>query len=111
MRNIFFILQIICFAIVGCDGKDRVHKSNTEVLKEHKLLDSFSEKVEYIPETHTEINTDTILGNGFRVKIRYLRHIKEYVSIEYDEDSIHHRKYYYDFVSKVTVYKDSKRDI
>ena len=115
MKNLLFLLTLVSVMFIGCDGKDRVHLSNTEVLKEHKLLDSFSEKVEFIPESHVEINTDTILNNGFRVKIRYHRHIKEYVSLEYNEDSIHHIKHYYDFVAKVTIYKGSeeifKKDI
>ena len=51
-------------------------KTNTEVLKEHKLLDSFSEQIKYIPEKYTEVITDTILSNGFRVKIKYYYDMK-----------------------------------
>lgn len=107
MKKLLFLLPVLSIVLFSCDGKERVYKTNTEVLKEHKLLDSFSEKVEFIPEFHTEIKTDTILDNGFRIKIRYHRHIKEYVSVKQTKDSIKHTINYYDFVSKISIYKDS----
>lgn len=115
MKKILFLLILVGVALLGCDGKERVHLSNTEVLKAHKLLDSFSKKVEYIPESHLQINTDTLLSNGFKIKINYQRHIKNYVSVVFNEASIQHEKRYFDFVSSVTIYKDSteilKQDI
>jgi hypothetical protein len=41
------------------------------VLRETDLLESFSEELKYIPEQPTEIVTDTILSNGFRIKTTY----------------------------------------
>jgi len=37
MKKLLLLLNLICLAFLGCDGKERVHLSNTEVLKEHKL--------------------------------------------------------------------------
>lgn len=108
MNKLLLLIAFIFICFVSCDGRDRGNKTNAEILKESKLLDSFSEKIEYIPDSFTEINTDTILSNGFRIKIRYHTHMKEYVSKNYKIDSINHKKHFYDFVSKITVYKGSK---
>ena len=65
---IFFILAV---ALSSCDGRERAYKSNAEVLSASNLLESFSEETHFIPEAPFEIFTDTILSNGFQVKIKY----------------------------------------
>ncbi|WP_397362625.1 hypothetical protein [Olleya sp. R77988] len=108
MNKYTLLLFGILIAFLSCDGRDRVNKTPKEILVENKLLDSFSENIKYFPEKYTETTTDTILSNGFRVKIRYFSHMKEYVTESYTKDSINYKKHYYDFVSRITVYKDDK---
>lgn len=66
-------LFIIVFTatLLSCDGRDRIHKTNAEVLTENNLFDAFSEQVTFVPNAKVEIVTDTILSNGFQVKIKY----------------------------------------
>jgi hypothetical protein len=65
------ILILIVIAFVSCDGRDRAYKSNKDVLMEANLLESFTEALKFMPEQPTKIETDTILSNGFSVKINY----------------------------------------
>ncbi|WP_100615716.1 DUF4738 domain-containing protein [Confluentibacter citreus] len=69
--NKLCVLIILVISLIGCDGKYRSHRSNEDVLREANLLESFSEQLKYIPEQPTEIVTDTILSNGFNIKINY----------------------------------------
>lgn len=71
MNKLLFLLFLSIVTLASCDGRDRKYKTNTEVLKENKLLESFTEEIKFIPEAYTEIETDTILSNGFKVKIKY----------------------------------------
>lgn len=69
--NNLLILLLTTIVFISCDGRDRKYKSNAEVLHENNLLNSFSEKIEFIPKHHVQIVTDTILSNGFQVKLKY----------------------------------------
>ena len=57
--------------LISCDGRDRIYKTNAEVLHESNLFNVFSQQIKFIPEQSIEIETDTILSNGFQVKIKY----------------------------------------
>ena len=55
MNKLIPLLLFIAVLFIGCDGRSRAKQTNTEVLKEHNLLDSFSEHTEYIPMEYTEV--------------------------------------------------------
>lgn len=100
----FLILLFFCsFAFISCDGRNKAHMSNIEVLKEHKLLDSFSEKTEYIPEKYTETITDTILSNGFKIKIKKHLDMNNAVLKKYKVDSVIHKQFYREFIFDVNI--------
>ncbi|MFL0352451.1 hypothetical protein [Xanthomarina sp. GH4-25] len=109
MKTLFSSLFLILFILLAsCDGRDRVFKSNTEVLLENKLLDSFSENITYIPESYTEVVTDTILSNGFHIKMKTYSNMEQSVLNTFNRDTINHKEYYREFVSEVIITKDSK---
>jgi hypothetical protein len=109
MKTLFStLILILVICLSSCDGRDRVFKTNTEVLIENKLLDSFSEKITYIPETYTEFVTDTILSNGFHVKMKTFTTMNKHVLNEFKQDSIIHKEYHREFVSEVIITKHSK---
>jgi len=66
-----FIFIIVIITHLSCDGRDRIYKTNAQVLSENNLLETFSEQIKFVPETKVEIVTDTILSNGFQIKIHY----------------------------------------
>lgn len=110
MKQFIFLLVIATIGIVSisCDGRDRMFKTNTEVLIENKLLDSFSENITYVPETYTEVATDTILYNGFHVKLKTYTIMDKHIVNEFKQDSIVYKKYYREFVTDVIVTKNDK---
>lgn len=110
MKRFIFLLVFATIGIVSisCDGRDRVFKTNTEVLIENKLLDSFSENISYVPETYTEIVTDTILNSGFHVKLKTFTVMDKHVIHAFKQDTVVYKKYYREFVTDVIVSKNSK---
>ena len=69
--NKLILIIILVIGFVSCDGRHRAYKTNKEVLMEANLLESFTEALKFIPEQPTQIVTDTVLSNGFEVKINY----------------------------------------
>jgi len=101
------LLAFLIFTIItlsSCDGRDRKHKNNKEVLIEHNLLDSFSERIRYIPETYSEIETDTLLSNGFRVNIKTYTEMQDNVFNEFIIDSIKYKFYYRNYTGKLNIF-------
>lgn len=104
MNRLLVLILLILIAFSSCDGSDRKHKTNKEVLKENKQLDSFSEYVKYIPETYSEVETDTILDNGFRVIIKTYTEMNDNVLNEFRIDTINHKFYYRTYTGKLDVF-------
>lgn len=102
----FIILLLAFIALVSCDGRDRKYKSNQEVLKEHKLLDSFSTKTTYFPAEYTEKVTDTILSNKLRVKMKYYSLENDAILNEFKVDTITHKHYHRRFAANIEVFNN-----
>ncbi len=103
MNKLYVLILIIFIAFLSCDGRDRVFKTNEEILIENKLLDSFSESIKYFPETYSEVETDTILNNGFKVKIKTYTDMNSSVLIEFTQDTINYKRFYREFLSNIIV--------
>lgn len=101
------VFFVVILSFIACDGQDRMHKAPQEVLLENKLLDSFSENITYIPKEYTEVVTDTILSNGFRIKIKYYTDMNNSILEEKTIDSIKHKNYYRDGIATIIVTKNS----
>lgn len=108
MKYLSLILLLCIITFAGCDGRDRIHKSPEEILVENKLLDSFSEHVKYIPESYAETETDTILSNGFRVKIKSYLDMDSSVLKKYKVATITHLEYHRTLINDIKVYKNDK---
>ncbi|GAA3608587.1 hypothetical protein Q4Q39_09815 [Flavivirga amylovorans] len=107
MRILTLLILTCIMTLSSCDGRDRKYKTNAEILTENKLLESFTEEIKFIPETYTEIKTDTILSNGFKVKMIYHSLENDFVleSRKMKNDSIakiHHKN----FEAELLVFKD-----
>ena len=62
-------LLLLAISFMNCDGRHRKHRSNTEILAESNPLNAFGNQPHFIPNQPVKIETDTILSNGFRVKL------------------------------------------
>ncbi|WP_375239229.1 hypothetical protein [Aurantibacter sp.] len=103
----FISLAIIFGFFLSCDGRDRVHKSPETVLKENKLLDSFSENITYIPEQYSEVITDTILSKGYRINIKSYTDMNSYIEFNLKSSlpkTINSKTRYYNFISELNIY-------
>lgn len=108
MNKLFPLLLLISIIFIGCDGRERAKQTNAEVLKEHNLLDSFSKHTEYIPREYTEVVTDTILSNGYKVKVKTYSDMETSIPKRFTKESISHHILYREFVSEVSVFKDDQ---
>ncbi|AUP77211.1 hypothetical protein [Flavivirga eckloniae] len=108
MKKLAVLMFLSIITLISCDGRDRKYKTNTEVLKENKLLKSFKEAIKFVPETYTEIKSDTILSNGFKIKINYYSVENDFVleTKKSKNDSlikIHHKN----FEAQLLVFKNN----
>lgn len=102
------LLFFFTVAFISCDGRDRAYKTNAEVLKAHKLLDSFSEKIIYIPEKYTEVFNDTTFSNGYNVSLKMYTDATRHVVVESRKDAIKHKTIYRDNNVDLIIKKDQE---
>ena len=108
MNKLLVFISAILLAFISCDGRHRAYQSNQDILKEHKLYKSFSENVKYLPETYSEIITDTILSNGFNVKIKTYTDMEHSYLSEFTKDTIQYKNYYRDIKTSVNISKGNQ---
>ncbi|WAC02845.1 hypothetical protein N7U66_04210 [Lacinutrix neustonica] len=108
MNKFILLILITLIGLLSCDGRDRVYKTNAEVLKAHQLLDLFSERVTYVPEKYTTVVTDTILSNGFRIKIKAYIDMENAVLKISHSDGLKDKKHFRNRKAEITVKKNNK---
>lgn len=107
MNKLFCLIFVLLITFLSCDGRDRAYKNNAEVLKNNNLLESFSEQTVFIPNQPVEIFTDTILSNGFHVKLMYNSIDNDFITLT--EESNNNSKInsnYKNFEAKFQVFKN-----
>lgn len=93
---IILLLLLMAISFMNCDGRHRKHKSNVDVLAESNLLNTFSSQLNSVPNQPVTIETDTILSNGFRVKL-------DYYSKENYIELYSNQTHYFNFEAQLTV--------
>ena len=108
MKKLSFIFLTLIIVFSSCDGR----KNQKDSLKESitKFKDSIKPIVitEYIPKAYTEIKTDTILSNGFSIKIKTYTDMEKSISYKHKIDTITHKAIYRGWISEVSIKKDGK---
>lgn len=108
MKTSFYVILFLSLAFISCDGRDKIYKTNQEILKEHKLYKSFSESISYIPESYLETSTDTILSTGFQVKIKSYTDMENSILKEYTKGNILHKTFFRDINTSISIIKDNQ---
>ncbi|QDO95038.1 hypothetical protein FNB79_14015 [Formosa sediminum] len=96
-------ISLLILILFSCDGQDKLHKKPQQILEENGLLESFSERIIYNPETYTETVTDTLLHSGYQV------HIKTYLAMNSNiikseiKDSLNIKTFYRNALAEVSV--------
>jgi len=108
MRFLLLVVIVMSFTILSCDGIDKRYKSNREILQEQNLLESFSKSITYIPEAYIKTSKDTILSNGYRVKIESYTDMKNSYLKTSVKNNIQHIHYYRQIKSIIKISKQNK---
>lgn len=108
MNKLAVILLVVIVAFLSCDGRDRVKKSKTQLLTESNMLKSYKTQATFFPEAYTESTTDTILSNGYRVKIKNYTDMNHSVLGYTSENVIKSKHYFREVISEIEVFKNDK---
>ncbi|MFT5215608.1 MAG: hypothetical protein ACI83H_000724 [Glaciecola sp.] len=103
MKLLFSLLLVFILIFAGCDGKDRSRYTHQEKLKKSKLSGSFFEQVQYLPQDFTEVVTDTILSNGYHIKLKVYSDMNTSVLKEFKKDTITYKRYFRAFKGEVII--------
>ena len=98
---ILFLAIIV--ALSSCDGRDKANRNAQNDLLENKVLDSFNDVIKHFPEEYVEVVTDTVLNNGFHIKIKTFTNMEDIILNEFEADSVKYKHFYRNYVGEVTV--------
>ncbi|WP_400079983.1 hypothetical protein [Winogradskyella sp. R77965] len=104
MRNLLGLLLILGIATTSCEGRKSQNQALAESIEAFKEATIF-EKVMYTPETYHEVVIDTLLSNGFRVKIKTYSDMNNSTLLEeFKKDTTIYKKFYREHLSDLEVY-------
>ncbi|WP_179349004.1 hypothetical protein [Winogradskyella pacifica] len=107
MKHLLTFLIITIIGFTSCEGRKTQSQALSESIAEFKKTVNFETNV-YIPETYLEQEIDTLMSNGFRVKIKTYSDMSNAVRFSKIKDTINHQTHYRNFKFDVSVTKDNK---
>lgn len=102
MKKLLLIFIIGFIGFTSCDGRKSHNKTLVESIK-----DSFDVDI-YKPEGFVERDVDTLISNGFRVRIKTFVDSTRQVTYNKTEDKINHKTHYKNFKFEILVEKEGK---
>ncbi|WP_042243965.1 hypothetical protein [Jejuia pallidilutea] len=107
MKHLLLLLCIGCVAILSCDGRMSKKEALKESIETFRNAKHAVKTNKIFPETYAEVENDTILSNGYRVKIKNFTNMNKFIdhttSNLFDETLKFRR-----IDSEITVYKNDK---
>ena len=107
MKHLLGLLLLLAIGFTSCEGRKTQHQALSDSIEDFKKKVNFETNV-YIPETYFEHEVDTLMGNGFRVKIKTYTDMTNSVRFSKIKDTINYQTYYRNFKFEVSVTKDEK---
>lgn len=106
----FLLITCISFGFIAlsCDGRVSKRDSLKQSISKFKNSVKRVEIVEYVPEEYSEMQTDTILSNGFRVEIKNFTSMEASILREYISNNTNYKQHFRQIESEITVYKNDK---
>lgn len=107
MRTIIGGLLVLLIGFTSCEGRKSHSQSLAESIAEFKNNVSLEIGV-YVPETFLEREVDTLLSNGYRVKIKTFTDIENNVLFTKIKDTINYQTFYRNYKFEIKVFKHGK---
>ncbi|WP_417875678.1 hypothetical protein [Winogradskyella sediminis] len=107
MKHLLAIVTLCIIALMSCEGRKTQQQALSESIEEFKKTVSFEKRV-YIPESYMEQEVDTLMSNGFRVKIKTYADMTNAVHFSKIKDTINYQTYYRNFKFDISVTKDKQ---
>lgn len=107
MKQLILILLIIGIGFFSCEDRKTQNQALSESIEEFKKTVNFETNV-YIPETYIEQEVDTIMSNGFRVKVKTYSDLSNAVRFSKIKDTINYQTHYRNFKFDISIYKNDK---
>ncbi|RZN79672.1 MAG: hypothetical protein EVB11_12275 [Winogradskyella sp.] len=108
MKNSFFLLLILVIGFTSCEGRKTQTKSLSESIASFKKNNTI-EANEFIPESYFERSVDTILSNGFRVKLVTSTDMLNSVVLTKTKDNINYNSNYRNYNFNITIQKNGEK--
>ena len=107
MRKLLGIALLLIIGLTSCEGR----KTQNQALKED--IEEFSKEVSiqvdvYEPEAYVEREVDTLLSNGYRVKIKTYSDMDNSVLFTKVKDTINYQTHYRNYKFDILVEKEGR---
>ena len=104
MKNLLGLLLLLIICITSCEGRKTQSQALAESIEVFKK-DTIFKDITYTPETYQEFNIDSLLSNGFRVKIKTYSDMNNSSLLEeYKKEATIYKKFYRQHISELKIY-------
>lgn len=107
MKHFLGLLIIILISFTSCQDRKTQSQALSESIEEFKKTVNFETNV-YIPASYLEREVDTLMSNGFRVKIKTYTDMSNAVRFSKIKDTINYQTHYRNFKFDISITKDDK---
>jgi hypothetical protein len=108
MKKILGLLIILIVGFTSCEGRKTQRQALSEDIEEFKK-DTIFEEVSYTPKNYNEVIIDTLLTNGFKVKIKIFSDMDNSALLEeVKKGNTFYKKYYREHVSQLEIFYNNK---
>ena len=105
---LYFFILLITVTLSSCDGRDKLFKNPKQTLANKGMLLSFSERINYLPESYSETVTDTILNTGYNVHIKTYIDMNSNVIKSKNKDNLNIKTFYRNAIADISVESNDK---
>jgi len=107
MKHLLGLLIVIIISVTSCEGRKTKSQALSESIKNFNKTINFETNT-YIPETYIEHEVDTLMSNGYHVKIKAYSDMSNAVKFSKIKDTINQQTHYRNFKFDIIVEKDGQ---
>lgn len=110
MRKIVIVFVFVCVALFSCDRRGSARENLQNSISEFSKKYTFKDVVTFHPKTYTEIQTDSIISNTFKVSIKNYSKMDSQILQSFetinDENNIRYHRVFESEIRITTVSKE-----